>query len=234
MITGDQLLLFPKYPLPKAVSLPIRETPGYRLEMNPDACNLIELLSVLINGKQQIEKAEAVIENFGSVQLLAQAQVDEIAKIKGIGRATALRIKAAMTIGRKILEHPDIQPLISCPEDAYNTMRPRLANLMHEMLVVMVLNTKNRVVRIENLYRGTVNSSPVRCAEVFRIAVQVNGVGIIIGHNHPSGDPTPSPDDINLTKAMVTSGNVLDIDLMDHLVIGQGRFVSMKSEKLGF
>lgn len=234
MTTGDQPLLFPNYPLPRVRAIPIREQPGYRVEMNPEACNLLELLSVLISGKQQIEKAEVLIERFGSVHHLAHAQVEEIAHIQGIGRLTALRIKAAMILGKKVFEHEEIQPAISCPDDAYQILRPRLAHLMHEVLSVMVLNTKSKVVRIDDLYRGTVNASPVRCAEVFRSAVQLNGVGIIVAHNHPSGDPTPSKDDIHLTKSLFTSGKVLDVELMDHLVIGNGKFVSMKQERMGF
>ena len=233
-VHGEQPSLIPNYPPPKVRTIPIREQPGYRVEMNPEACNLLELLSVLISGNQQIEKAEALIECFGSIQNIAQAQVEEIAKIHGFGRTTALRIKAALILGKKIFEHEEIQPGICSPDDAYQILRPRLAHLMHEMLSVIVLNTKSKVIRIDNLYSGTVNSSPVRCAEVFRSAIQLNGVGIIVAHNHPSGDPTPSKEDIHLTKNLYESGRVLDIELMDHLIIGHGKYVSLKRERLGF
>ena len=109
-----------------------------------------------------------------------------------------------------------------------------MSNLKREELWIVVLDTRNRIRQLVKLYAGTVNQSNVRVAEVFRQAIIENAPSIIIAHNHPSGDPTPSPDDVALTRALVNAGQLLDIEVLDHLVIGCGRFVSLKERSLGF
>ena len=99
---------------------------------------------------------------------------------------------------------------------------------------MILLNTRNRVIKIEMIYRGSLNSSQVRVGELFKDAIRRNAAAVIVVHNHPSGDPTPSPDDVAITRAMVEAGRLLDIQVLDHLVIGSGRFVSLKERGLGF
>ena len=123
---------------------------------------------------------------------------------------------------------------IGSPQDAYAFFRFEMEGLAQEQLRVMTLDTKNRIISCSMIYQGTINQSPIRAAEVFRPAILDNACGIIIAHNHPSGDPTPSADDVQATTGLVQTGDLLGIHLLDHLVIGKGQFVSMKERGLGF
>ena len=129
-------------------------------------------------------------------------------------------------------EGPEDLPVISCPEDVRSLLGPEMAPLAQEQLRVLLLNTKNQVMGQRVIYQGNVSSAIVRTAEVFRPAVIEAVPGIIISHNHPSGDPTPSPEDADLTRELVQAGKLLDIELLDHVVIGGERFVSLKERGL--
>jgi len=126
------------------------------------------------------------------------------------------------------------RPAINSPADAAALVAPEIENLDHEELFVIVLDRKNHVLQIVQLYKGSVSSSQVRIGEVFREAIRLNGSAIIPAHNHPSGDPTPSPDDVALTRAIVQAGKLLDIEVLDHVVIGLNKWVSLKERGLGF
>ena len=129
---------------------------------------------------------------------------------------------------------PPRRPTIHNPADAAEIFNFFIGSIDHEELWVIVMDTRNRVKCLVQLYKGSVNSSSVRIAEVFRQAVIENSPAVIVGHNHPSGDITPSPEDINVTRAMFQAGKLLDIDLLDHLIVSQGRFFSLKERGLGF
>jgi len=214
--------------------LPLKETPAYRVAVNADECNLTELLSVIIGGNDQIEVAERLIGKFGSIRRLAQVHADEIANVKGMGRQSALRLKASLALGRKLLQPDEEHSIIHSPADAAAILSPILAHREQEYLMVLVLDTRNRVLDTVEVYHGSLNSSMVRVCELFKPAIQRNGAAIVISHNHPSGDPTPSPEDVTLTRAVVQAGKLMDIECVDHLVIGCGRFVSLKEKGLGF
>ena len=143
--------------------------------------------------------------------------------------AKAAQLKAALEIGRRLgTLQSETKYQIKSPGDAANLVMLEMTYLDHEQMRILVLDTKNQVVENTSRYRGTVNSSVLRAAEVFRPAVVRNCPGVIICHNHPSGDPTPSPEDIQVTEQLVEAGRYLDIELLDHLVIGNHRFVSLK------
>ena len=129
-------------------------------------------------------------------------------------------------------ERPEEMPTISCPQDVHDLLGPELSVLAQEQLRVLLLNTRNQVVGQRTVYQGTVNSSAVRPAEVLRAAVIENAPSIVVCHNHPSGDPTPSPEDVNVTRDLVAAGKLLDIEVMDHIVIGKGRYASLKEKGL--
>ena len=129
-------------------------------------------------------------------------------------------------------ERPEEMPSISCPQDVHDLLGPELSVLAQEQLRVLLLNTRNQVVGQRTVYQGTVNSSAVRPAEVLRAAVIENAPSIIVSHNHPSGDPTPSPEDVKVTHDLVAAGKLLDIEVMDHIVIGKGRYASLKEKGL--
>jgi DNA repair protein RadC len=155
--------------------------------------------------------------------------------VRGLGPAKAAQLKAAIELGRRLaLEAPEERPAINSPGDAAALVQYEMAALEQEHLRVLLLDTRNRVLDINELYHGSLNASLVRVGEVFKPAIRRNAAGILVVHNHPSGDPTPSPDDVAITRALVQAGRLLDIEVVDHLVIGQGRFVSLKERGLGF
>lgn len=222
------------YNLPRLKHLPIREQPAFRVAKDSDACSLAELLAVIIGGSTQIEIAERLLAQFGTIQKIAQAHVNEISKIQGVSNLTALRLKAALALGRKLLQPEDERPTIQSPGDAAKILMPMLAHREQEYLVVMPLDTRNRMLDVIEIYHGSLNSSMVRVGELFKPALQRNAAAILVAHNHPSTDPSPSPEDISVTRAIVQAGKLLDISVLDHLVLGLSRWVSLKEKGMGF
>ena len=238
MVNTQPLLLKTKepwnYDIPRLKLLPVCEQPAARVCKDSDACNLLELLAVIIGGSNQIEAAERLLAQYGTIQQISQAHVDEITQISGISHLVALRIKASLAMGRKLLQPEEDRPAIQSPGDAARILMPVLAHKEQEFMVVMPLNTRNRVLDIVEIYHGSLNSSMVRVGELFKPALQRNAAAIIVAHNHPSTDPNPSPEDISVTRAIVQAGKILDISVLDHLVIGLSRWVSLKEKGLGF
>lgn len=224
------------YDQPKLMSLPAREQPAYRVTENASACNITELLSVLIGGPRQIELAESLLSHFGGdLRRLYQAHAVELAQIKGVGEVTALRVKAALYLGLRMTLPIEERPIVNSPADAVALVQSEMSMLEQEHLRVIVLDTRNHVLDVVEIYQGSVNTSQVRIAEVFKPAVQRMAPAMIVLHSHPSGDPTPSPDDVAVTRAIVQAGKLLDVNTLDHIVIGHGgRWVSMKERGLGF
>ena len=230
-----QLNFTPAYKPCKLKTLPIRDQPAYRVASNASGCNLAELLAAVVGGSQQIEVAEGLLSRFGGdIQRLYKATVTELASVHGIGQKTAVRLKASLTLATRLHEPACDRPQINCPSDAAALVQCEMSLLDVEHLRVMLLDSRNRVLDIVDVYRGSVNSSQVRISEVFRPAVQRNAPALIVIHSHPSGDPTPSPDDVTVTRAIVSAGKLMDVDVLDHIVIGGNRWVSLKERGLGF
>lgn len=173
------------------------------------------------------------------------AQIPLFAEIEQIEKTQrkAQRKKVNAIIGEMRKLHDELNqalryrteaPMIHSPQDAADLVQYDMSSLEQEELRVMLLNTRNRVIEIVTVYRGSLNSSQVRVCELFRTAIIENAAALIVIHNHPSGDPTPSPDDVAITRAIVQASKLLDIDCLDHLVIGGGRYVSLKERGLGF
>lgn len=216
--------------------LPLRERPDYRLAKNAAGCSLVELIAVVIGGVKQIELAETVIGHYGGdMRRIYNAPVDELARLKGIGTVTAQRIKAALALGMHYVGAYSEKKTINSPADAANLVQYEMSTLEQEYLKVILLDTRSHVLDVVEVYHGSVNSAQVRTSEIFKEAVRRLATSLIVVHNHPSGDPTPSPDDVALTRVLVQAGKLLDIEVLDHLVIGQGgRWVSLKERGLGF
>ena len=239
MSTGNSLLLqspsASAYDQPRLKSLPLREQPAYRVTQNASACNITELLAAVIGGNNQIETAQALMTRFdGNIRRLYQAHPAELAKVRGINQTSAVRIKAALNLGLRINLPEDARPVINSPADAAALVQNEMSLLEKESLRVMLLDTKNHVLDIIEVYVGSVNSSQVRIGEVFKAAVARTASAIIVFHNHPSQDPSPSPDDVAVTRAIHQAGNLLDIALLDHVIIGGTRWVSLKERGMGF
>ena len=223
------------YEPPILKTMPLREQPAYRITQDPTACNLTELMAAVIGGAKQIELSQALLARFdGDIRRLYQAHPSELAKVKGIHQATAIRIKAALNLGLRLSMPGDERTAINSPADAAALVQAEMSLLEKEHLRTILLDRRNRVLEIVEVYQGSVNSSQVRVGEVFQAAISRHASALILIHNHPSGDPTPSPDDVAVTRAIVQAGKLLDIDLLDHLVIGQGKWVSLKERGLGF
>ncbi len=158
---------------------------------------------------------------------------DELDQVQGIGHALSARIVAMLEIAQRMTT-PMQRAQITTPADAAMLLMPEMSHLEQEQLRVVLLNTQNYVIKIETLYQGTINGAQVRPCEVFRTAIRHNAKALIVVHNHPSGDPTPSPEDIVLTRQLVERGRVVDVEVLDHLVLGAGRWVSLRERGVGF
>jgi DNA repair protein RadC len=217
-------------------ALPERERPAWRVAYQVDGCSMVELLATIVGGSHQLEIAHELMAHFGSVHAISKATCDELAAIDGIGIASASRLLAALELSRLLsLPDEDSPPTINSPEDAAAVMMYRMQSLEQEHMFVILLNTRNHVIgEPVEVYHGTLNSTSIRVAELLRPAVRANAASIILMHNHPSGDPSPSPEDAHVTRSIVEAGKMLDVDVLDHIIIGQGRFTSLKAKRLGF
>ena len=226
---------------PTILDLPRDERPRERLQQHGARyLNNAELIALLlrsgVKGENAISMAMRVIAEFDGLGGLARAGYAELCQLRGLNDAKSCEILAALELGRRIASlAPEERAQISCPEDGVNLVSAEMSLLTQENLVALLLNTRNQVVARRTIYIGTVNSSAVRPAEVLRPAVRENAPAIIVVHNHPSGDPTPSPEDVAVTRDLAAAGKLLGIELLDHLIIGNGgRFTSLKERGLGF
>jgi len=216
------------------------ERPRERLaSLGPQALTNAELIAILlrigVSGESAIEVAQRLLNKFRGIRGLHRAPIDELIEQHGLGEAKASQIKAAIELGRRLtLESLEERPSINSPSDAASLVQYEMSALEQEHLRVLLLDRRNRVLEIVEVYKGSVNSSQVRVGELFKEAIRKNASALIVIHNHPSGDPTPSPDDVAVTRAIVQAGKLLDVEVLDHLVIGYERWVSLKERGLGF
>jgi DNA repair protein RadC len=216
------------------------DRPRERLaEVGPQALSNAELIAILLRvglqGENAVQLGQRLLQEFGGLRGLHRASFQEVCQQKGLGPAKAAQIKAAIELGRRLpVEAAEEKPSIGRPQEAADLVQYEMSALLQENLWVINLDTRNRVTYIDKLYQGSLNSSMVRVGEIFRQAIQRNAASVIIVHNHPSGDPSPSPEDVTLTRALVQAGKLLDLEVLDHLVIGRGQWVSMKDRGLGF
>lgn len=198
-----------------------------------------ELIAILIRvglpGENAVQVGKRLLQTFNGLSGLYHAEFSDLSRQRGIGMVKAVQIKAAIELGRRLNSRsPQEQPLIQSPADAAEVVMYEMSHLPQENLWILNLDTRNRLINVERLYQGSLNTSIVRIAEVFKSAILKNAASILMVHNHPSGDPTPSPEDANLTRLVVNAGRLLDIEVLDHVVIGKGRWISLKERGLGF
>ena len=219
---------------------PASEQPREKLEaLGPGRLSTPELLAIVLRigrpGESVLALAQRLLVERGGIAGLGRSSLEELGKVAGIGRVKAIEIQAALELGRRLFQAaPEQQPEIRCPQDAVNLLLPDMHMLTREHLKTVLLNTKNRVVAVHTVYEGSVNSANVRVAEVFREAVRRDCPNLIVAHNHPSGDPAPSPEDVAVTRMIVQAGKLLQIDVLDHVILGHGKHVSLKERGLGF
>lgn len=224
----------------RITDLPEEERPRERLaRLGPQSLSSAELLAILlrvgVKGENAVKVGQRLLGHYGGLAGLHRADFQDVCTQHGLGPAKAAQIKAAIELGNRLrIEAPNERPTVHSPADAAALVQYEMSALEQEEMRVILLDTRNRVIGITQVYKGSTNSSQVKVNELFKAAIRNSAVSIIIIHNHPSGDPTPSPDDVAVTRAIVQAGKLLDIDVLDHLVIGHGRFVSLKDRGLGF
>jgi DNA repair protein RadC len=220
--------------------MPADDRPREKLvKFGPGALTDSELLAILlrvgVSGENVVSLSQRLLKEHGGLTGLSRVPLAELCESRGMGEAKAAQLKAALEIGRRLLlAEPDQRLQVRSPGDLANPLILEMAGLEQEHLKVILLDNKNRVLRMLTVYVGTINSSQVRVAEIFREAIRQNAVNIIVAHNHPSGDPTPSGEDVAVTGELIEAGKLLGIELLDHLVIGHQRFVSLRERRLAF
>jgi len=211
------------------------QRPRERLEkQGAHVLNDAELIAILlrtgIRGSSAIEIAQRLLINFKGLSGLQLASFSELCKVEGVGKAKTAQIKAAIELGLRLSKYtPEEKPLLSSPQDVANQVQYKMAGLEQEELWVLLLDSRNRHMRTIQLYRGSLNSSSVRPAEIFKDAIRHNAASLIIVHNHPSGDPSPSPEDVNLTRMLIEAGEMLELPVLDHVIIGSRGTASIKA-----
>ncbi|WRP05433.1 DNA repair protein RadC [Rossellomorea aquimaris] len=194
-----------------------------------------ELLAILLRtgtkSESVLQLSNRLLNHFDGLNLLKDASLEEITKTKGIGLAKAVQIMAAVEFGRRISDLAfDDRYSIRSPEDGANYVMNDMRFLAQEHFVCLYLNTKNQVLHKQTIFIGSLNASIVHPREVFKEAFRRSAASIICIHNHPSGDPTPSREDIEVTKRLVECGRIIGIDILDHLIIGEKKFISLKEK----
>jgi len=218
--------------------LPSEERPRERLmHYGADALSTAELLAILLRTgtgqRSAVNLAEHLLKEFHGLRGLAGATLDELQKVNGIGEAKATEIKAAIEFGRRLVAaSPEERRKIRSPRDVYDLLGPGLRDEKREHFIAVLLDTKNGVIRQRTISVGDLSSSIVHPREVFTEAIRNSAASIIVAHNHPSGDPAPSPEDAAVTRRLVEAGNLLGIEVLDHIVLGDGRWASLKEKGL--
>jgi DNA repair protein RadC len=222
----------------RIVEMPLDERPRERLaQYGAEALGHAELIAILLRtGTEKynaVQVAERLLADFDGLRGVAQLTIDELSKVHGIGLAKAAQIKSAIELGRRLVaESPDSRYRIRSPQDVYNLLGPRLRDEKREHLIALLLDTKGGVIRQETISIGDLSSSIVNPREVYRPAVRHAANSLIVAHNHPSGDPTPSPEDVSVTRLLLEAGKLLSIELLDHVILGDNRFQSLKEKNL--
>ncbi len=220
--------------------LPAAERPRERMAaLGPGGLSAAELVALVwgsgTRGSSALDVATDALARHEGLAGLANASPLEMERLPGVGAARAAQLTAAFELGRRLAaDWPVGRWTIRAPADVADRLIPQMGHLEREELRVLLLTAKNAVMKVVTVYQGNVSASLVRVGELFRDAVRVNAAGVVLVHNHPSGDPTPSPDDLHLTAEALAAGRLLDIDLLDHVVIGHDTFVSLRDRGVAF
>jgi len=220
--------------------LPLSERPRERLQkLGVEALSAQEILAVIlgrgVSGESVMVTAQKLLSRFGSLKGLAGASVEELSQVRGIGLAKAAQIKAAFELASRVddgyAESGD-KPVVKTPEDVVNLVRSRLKGKKKEYFLAILLDTRSQLIKVAEISIGSLDSSIVHPREVFKEAISASAASVIFAHNHPSGDPEASEDDINLTKRLAKTGEIVGIDVLDHIIIGDKKYLSLKREEL--
>ena len=219
--------------------LPVSERPRERLsKYGVDKLSAQEILAVLLGrgiaGESVTVTSQRLLSRFGNLKGIANATLEELSDIKGIGPAKASQIKAAFELAKRLEEPPESEkkPVVKTPEDVESLVRTKLKGKKKEYFLVLSLDTRGKLIKISEVSVGSLDSSIVHPREVFKEALTASAASVIFVHNHPSGEPEPSEDDIKLTKRLADAGNILGVDVFDHVIVADNNFRSLKREGL--
>ncbi len=218
----------------RIADMPPEDRPRERLERDgPERLTTPELLAILFRtgtrGKNAVQVAEELFRHLGGLAGVATASLEELAGSDGIGRVKAIEVKAAVELGKRLsATAEDVKPVVRTPQDVAKLMMADLRYEAKEHLYALVLDTRNQVRHRRLVRTGTLTESLVHPREIFREAIRFSAASLVLVHNHPSGDPSPSPQDLATTRRLNEAGRLLGIDLLDHVIIGDGRWVSLK------
>lgn len=205
------------------------------IRQGPQSLSNQELLAILLRTGTKEESvlalANRILMSFEKLHALRDATIEEMMSVKGVGEVKAVHILAAIELGRRLSQKEMNERFtIRSPDDAAHYLMPDMSSLTQEHFVVLFLNTKNQVLHKKTIFIGSLNASIVHPREIFREAVKRSAASIICAHNHPSGIPTPSPEDIEVTTRLMEAGHIIGIELIDHIIIGDHQFISMKEK----
>jgi DNA repair protein RadC len=218
--------------------LPPEERPRERLAKHgPEALSTPELLAILLRTgtarESALDVAEGIVAQAGGLRGLATATIEQLSQIRGVGVVKAIEIRAAVELGKRISAFThEARPTVRCPEDVWQLVQSELRHEPREHFKVLLLDTRNQVIRVSTVSVGSLTESIVHPREVFREAIRHSSAALIAVHNHPSGDPTPSQEDIQVTRRLDEAGRTVGIDVLDHVIVGEGRYVSLKERGL--
>jgi DNA repair protein RadC len=219
--------------------LPVSERPRERLQrFGTEALSAQEILALILGrgiaGESVTVTAQRLLSQFGSLKGMASASLEELAQVKGIGLAKASQIKAAFELVNRLEGYPELgkKPLVKTPDEAVRLVKGRLKNKKKEHFLVLLLDTRSQLIKTSEISVGSLDASIVHPREVFKEALSASAASVIFVHNHPSGDPEPSEDDIKLTERLAQAGEIMGIDVLDHIIIGDKKYLSLKREGL--
>ena len=219
--------------------LPISERPRERLQkLGVAVLSAQEILALILGrgvaGESVMVTAQRLLSQFGNLKGIASASVEELAQIKGIGVAKASQIKAAFELANRLEGYSEAgeKPVIKTPDDVASLVKGRLKGKKKEHFLALLLDTRNQLIKVAEISVGSLDTNIVHPREVFKEAISASAASVIFVHNHPSGDPGASEDDIKLTKRLAEAGGIVGIDVLDHIIIGDKEFLSLKREGL--
>jgi len=219
--------------------LPVSERPRERLQrFGVEALSAQEILALILGrgiaGESVTVTAQRLLTQFGSLKGIAGASVEELSQVKGIGLAKASQIKAAFELANRLEGYPELgkKPPVKTPDEVVSLVKGRLKGKKQEHFLVLLLDTRGQLIKTSEISVGSLDSSIVHPREVFKEAISASAASVVFVHNHPSGDPTASEDDIKLTERLAQAGEIMGIDVLDHVIIGDKNYLSLKREGL--
>lgn len=219
----------------KVCDLPISDRPLYRLmQLGGNDLTNIELLSIIIGTAGSLTVAQNLILQFKSIENIKFATIQQLTTIKGIGKSLAGRIIACLEMSKRInsIDFPKGTYTITTPEQCYIKIKPKITDYFKEHFFVCSVDVRNRLISIDEVSKGTLTASLVHPREVYEVAIKRHSAQIIVAHNHPSGDTDPSEDDIRITKRLYEAGKIMGIELIDHIIITETNYTSLKDKSV--